>query len=184
MDQQPGTKGSIHIITLVETFLLLLMAAATLSQAAQSAQVVGTFQLKVSQGYLSLEATEAPLVQIFQEIGRQAKITFDSNIGPGEKVTIRLDRVPFEEGLKRLAKNVTVFYTQGPNDKTHRIERVVVLSEGKGVSGQVKASSQPEKVKEPAPQEAKVTKPPPEPFKFQFDPAKSAGKEKAENQPR
>ena len=138
----------------------------------------------VNNGHLFLEARDAPLGKIFEEIGKQAKITIDSNIGPGEKITIRLDRVPLEEGLKRLAKNVTVFYTQGPNDRTHRIERVVVLSEGKGVSGQVKASSQPEKVKEPAPQEAKVTKPPPEPFKFQFDPAKSARKEKAENQPR
>lgn len=28
----------------------------------------GSFEVKVSQGYLSLAATEAPLVQIFQEI--------------------------------------------------------------------------------------------------------------------
>ena len=56
--------------------------------------------MKVSHGYLSLEATEAPLVQIFQEIGKQAKITIDSNIGPEEKVTIHLDRVPLEEGIR------------------------------------------------------------------------------------
>ena len=95
--------------------------------------------MKVSQGYLSLEATEAPLVQIFQEIGKQAKITFDSNIGPEEKVTIHLDRVPLEDGIKQLAKNVTVFYTENPKDKSRRISRVVVLSEGSGVSGQAKS---------------------------------------------
>ena len=87
-------------------------------------------------------------MQIFQEIGKQAKITFDSNIGPEEKITIHLDRVPLEEGIKRLAKNVTVFYTENPKDKSRRISRVVVLSEGSGVSGQAKASSQPAKVNE------------------------------------
>jgi hypothetical protein len=185
MDEQPGTKGSLRIITLVETFLLVLMAGAPLTQAAQSTQVVGTFQLKVSQGYLSLDATEAPLVQIFQEIGKQAKITFDSNIGPEEKVTIRFERIPLEDGIRQLAKNVSVFYTENPRDKTRRISRVVVVSEGKeSVPVQTKTSPQPEKVKEPAPQTAtKKPAPQPEPFKFEFDPRKFDGKEKAGKQP-
>ena len=108
---------------------------------------------------VSLEANQAPLRQIFQEIGKQAKITFDSNIGPEEKLTMRLDRAPLEDGIKQLAKNVTVFYTENPKDKSRRISRVVVLSEGSGVSGQVKASPEAEKAKESAPQQAKVTKP-------------------------
>jgi hypothetical protein len=181
MDERPNTKGFIRIITIVETFLLVLMAGATLTQAAQSTQVVGTFQLKISQGYLSLEATEASLVQIFQEIGKQGKITFDSNIGPEEKITIRLERVPLEDGIRQLAKNVTIFYTENPKDKTRRISRIVVVSEGKeSVPVQTKTSPQPENVKEPAPQTA--TKKPaaqPEPFKFEFDPGKFDGKEKA-----
>ena len=133
------------------------------------AQPLGTFQVKVSKDNLSLDANQAPLVQIFQEIGKQAKITFDSNIGPEEKITIHLDRVPLEEGIKQLAKNVTVFYTENPKDKTRRITRVVVLSEGKEGASHArkpKRSPQPVKVKKPAPQ--------PEPFKFEFDPAKSA----------
>jgi hypothetical protein len=138
-------------------------------------QSPGTFQVKVSQGYLFLEANQAPLVQIFQEIGKQAKITFDSNIGPEEKVTIHLDRVPLEEGIKQLAKNVTVFYTENPKDKTHRISRVVVLSEGKeSAPVQTKASTQPVKIDKLAPQT--------EPFKFEFDPGKAA-KEKPSKQP-
>ena len=120
----------------------------------------GTFQVKLSQGSLSLEATQAPLMLIFQEIGKQAKIAVDSNIGAEEKVTIHLERVPLEEGIKRLAKNVTVFYTENPRDKSRRISRVVVLTEGSGVSGQAKAISQPVKVNKPAPQ--------PEPFQFEF----------------
>ena len=130
-------------------------------------QPLGTFQLNVSQDYLSLDANQALLVQIFQEIGKQARITFDSNIGPEEKITIHLDRVPLEGGIKQLAKNVTVFYTENPKDKTRRISRVVVLSEGKeSAPRQTKASSEPTKINKPAPQ--------PEPFKFEFDPGKFA----------
>jgi hypothetical protein len=160
--------------------LFAFMGEGTVAQSGQSTlapgQSPGTFQIKVSQGTLSLEATQAPLVQIFQEIGKQAKITFDSNIGPEEKVTINLDRVPLEEGIKRLAKNVTVFYTENAKDKSHRISRVVVLSEGKeGVPRQTKASVEPAKINKPASSQ-------PEPFKFEFDPGKLA-KEKPGKQP-
>ena len=108
--------------------------------------------------YLSLEATDASRVQIFQEIGKQGKITFDSNIGPEEKVTIHLDLVSLEDGIKQLAKNVTVFYTENPKDEDRLISRAVavVLSEGSGVSEHIKVSSQREKASEPAPQQAKA----------------------------
>ena len=172
----------------VPVFLACLV---TTGQAAEQSrtvktQTLGTFQLNVSQGYLSLEANQAPLVQIFQEIGKQAKIIFDSNIGPEEKITIRLERVPLEDGIRQLAKNVTVFYAENPKDTSRQITRVVVLSEQKETGpGQPKVSSQPEKVKEPAPEAAKINKPAPqpEPFKFEFDPVKSAEKEKSRKQP-
>jgi len=173
--------------TAVPMFLACLV---TMAQGAEQPRTAksrppGTFQVKVSKDNLYLEATEAPLVQIFQEIGKQANITIDSNIAPEEKVTIRLERVPLEDGIRQLAKNVSVFYTENPKDKTRRISRVVVVSEGKeSVPVQSKTSPQPEKVTEPAPQAA--TKKPvqqPEPFKFEFDPGKFDGKEKAGKQP-
>ncbi len=138
----------------------------------------GMFQVYVSDDYyLSLRADEAPLAEIFREIARQARITIDSNIGPEEKITTRLERVPLEDGIRQLAKNVSVFYTQDARSNTHRIARVVVLSEGKALTGQTKGSPQPEKLNEPAGKAAKPDKPQqqPEPFKFQFDPTKSTG---------
>ena len=160
----------------------------TMGQAAEQSRPVksqppGTFQVEVSKDYLSLEANQAPLTAIFQEIGKQTKIAFDSNIGPEEKITIHLDRVPLEEGIKQLAKNATLFYAENPADKSRRISRVVVLAERSGVPEQVKPPSQPEKAKEAAPQATTIKKPPPqpEPFKFEFDPAKSVEKEKPRN---
>ena len=75
----------------VSVFLACLVTtgqAAEQSRTAKS-QPPGTFQVKVSKDNLSLDANQAPLLQIFQEIGKQAKITFDSNIGPEEKITIQ-----------------------------------------------------------------------------------------------
>jgi hypothetical protein len=153
----------IFYLTLLMLLFLPAFARAIEAQLGAKAQP-GTFQVNVSKDYLSLDAHETPLVRIFEEIGKQARITFDSNIGPEEKITLRLDRVPLEEGIKQLAKNVTVFYAQGPTDKTTRIARVVVLSEAKGgSSSRAPGSSEP----------AKVNEPPPEPFKFDFDPGNS-----------
>ena len=170
----------------VSVFLACLV---TTGQAAEQSapvksQALGTFLVKVSKDRLSLEANQAPLLQIFQEIGKQAKITFDSNIGRDEKITIHLDQVPLEEGIKQIAKNATVFYAENPADKSRRITRVVVLAEGSGISGPGKGSSQPEKAKEAAPQATTIKKPAPqpEPFKFEFDPGKVA-KEKPGKQP-
>jgi hypothetical protein len=170
-------------ITFLAGMLDIMQAAERTGTA--KAQPLGTFQVKVDQGHLSLEANQAPLMAIFQEIGKQTKIAFDSNIGPEEKITIHLDQVPLEEGIKQLAKNATLFYAENPKDKTRRITRVVVLAEGSGISGQGKGSSQAEKVKEAAPQAATIKKPAPqpEPFKFEFDPAKSVEKEKPRKQP-
>ena len=162
--------GSIVIPVILAWVVPVVQAAEETDKATGLAP--GTFQVQVSKDRLSLDANQAAIAQIFQEIGKQAKITVDSNIGPEEKITIHLDRVPLEEGIKQLAKNVTVFYTENPKDKSRRISRVVVLSEGKeGGPRQTKASSEPVK---PAPQR--------EPFKFEFDPGKVA-KEKPGKQP-
>jgi hypothetical protein len=109
----------------------MTMGNAVEEQETLRAQSPGMFQVQVNHGYLSVTANQAPLVAIFHEIGKQAKIAFDSNIGPEEKITIDLVRVPLEQGIKQVAKNATVFYAENPKDKTRRITRVVVLSERK-----------------------------------------------------
>ena len=176
--------GSFMAVGVFLACLVVMGQAAEQSRTAKS-RPPGTFQVKVSKDHLSLEANQAPLLQIFQEIGKQAKITFDSNIGRDERITIHLDQVPLEEGIKQIAKNATLFYAENPKDKTRRITRVVVLAEGSGISGQDKGSSQVEKVKDAAPEATIIKKPAPqpEPFKFEFDPAKSVEKEKPRKQP-
>ena len=100
----------------------------------------GMFQAKVTKDYLTLEANEAPLAKVFEEIGKQAGIIIDSNLGPEEKITIQLHHVALDEALNRLAKNITILYAQVPNDKGRRITRVVVLGEGTKAAAQTDRS--------------------------------------------
>jgi hypothetical protein len=159
-----------------KTFTVSLLVALLFVDSAVGGQKIeiakmqsGKFQLRVSDSFFFLEANEAPLAEIFREIAKQAKIVFDTTVGPEEAMTISLDRVPLEEGIKQLAKNVSIFYAEDPHNKTHRIARVVVLSDGKeGAFGRAQASSKP----------AKLNEPPPEPFKFEFDPGKSGEKQR------
>jgi hypothetical protein len=144
--------------------LLLVSVTAFVHAAEESAPAKapqGVFSIKVSIDTLSLDAREAPLAKVFEEIGKQAGITVEGNIGPTETVTMRLDNVPLEEGIKRLSNNVTILYGAKPNDKGHRIMKIVVLSE--------------DKRKVTRSQETKATKPSKraEPFKFEFDPTKA-----------
>ena len=94
----------------------------------------GMFQAKVTKDYLTLEANEAPLAKVFEEIGKQAEIIIDNNLGPEEKITIQLNHVALDEALNRLAKNITILYAQVPNDKGRRITRVVVLPKDKAAA--------------------------------------------------
>jgi hypothetical protein len=158
-------------IVLLLPLLHGLAVAQSTKKPLPAGQTQGTFEVKVNQDRLSLQAVDSPLSQVLQEIARQAKITIDSNIGPEEKITNRLDRVLLEDGIRQLAKNVSFVYAQDAKSNSRRIARVIVLSETRGVSAP-KTSPQPEKANQAAEKPAKATTPQqrPEPFKFEFDP--------------
>jgi hypothetical protein len=139
----------------------------------------GAFQVNVSDGYLSLLANQAPLAQVLEEIGKQARITIQTNIGPEEKITKHLDRVPLEDGIRQLGKNVSVFYAQDANTKARHILRVVVLSEVKGTASPAKTPSQPGKVKDSAKEATKTDKP----QQTESDPTKPATNQTGVKQP-
>jgi len=137
--------------------------------------------VKVSNGNLSLEAKDAPLAKVFEEIGKQAGIMVEGNIGPAETVTMRFEKVPLEQGIKRLSNNVTILYGAKPNEKGHRITKIVVLSEDKRKgtrSEDTKAPTEKPTQKAAVEKASKASAPtqPPEPFKFEFDPTKSMKK--------
>jgi hypothetical protein len=138
-------RFSKFIFAVVLFFWWILLAQSAEQPKKNEPHPTGAFQVDVSDGYLSLVANQAPLAQVFEEIGKQARITIQTNIGPEEKITKHLDRVPLEDGIRQLGKNVSVFYAQDANTKARHIARVVVLSEVKGMTSPAKPASQPEK---------------------------------------
>jgi hypothetical protein len=152
--------------------LAFMMTSAQAAQQATPKDPGESFQVRFNDGYLTVKAREAPLVKVFDEIRKQAGIAVDGSIGPEERITIQFERVALEEGLKRLAKNISIVYMQGPKDKSPRIERIVVLPEKEKAAppAGVEAPTKSSKTSEPTPQ--------PEPFKFEFDPTKSVEKQK------
>jgi hypothetical protein len=166
-----------HTFLFLAVLFLLLMpqpdampAEDSRKRALPAGQMPGTFDVKVKGDDLSVAAVDAPLAEVLREIGRQGKLSIESNIGPEEKITIRLNRVPLADGLRQLGKNVSFFYAQDTKGKA-RIERVVVLSEASGVPPQRKAFPQAEKAGQAAADSRKETpQQQPGPFKFEFDP--------------
>jgi type II secretory pathway component GspD/PulD (secretin) len=157
---------------LLVPFIWLTLTSAFGAQQSQKAkaQDPGSFVVKFSKGNLSVDANEASLNKVFEEIGKQAGITVDSNIGPEEKITIKFEQTPLEDTMKQLAKNVSFSYAQDSNNKNPRITKVVVLAEG--------TQSAPALKRADAPPSKKAEAPPPEPFKFEFDPSKFTEKTK------
>ena len=151
--RRPGWMSGIRVIgVLLGCLMTAEIAVAQSVRSTSEAQEVGAFRLRVTEGYVSLEAQEASVAKVFEEIGRQMGIEVDIHLGSEEKITIQLDRVPVEEALKRLAENVAIFYTKGPKEPTSRISKVGVYSRGQGAAKKEPGGS--------------------EPFKFIFDPAK------------
>lgn len=150
---------------------LFLSFTPVLAQAAQQPSAknpAGGFQLKLSNGYLSVDAKEAPLANILDEVRKQAGFKIEGSIAPEEKITIQFEHVALAEALKRMAKNISIVYTQDPKDKSPRIAKIVLLPGGHKVAA--------ERIESTKSSQTSKTPPPPEPFKFEFDPAKGAEK--------
>ena len=97
---------------LASLFLVFALTSAQAAQQPTAKDPAGSFQVKFNDGYLSVDAHEAPLVKIFDEIRKQARVVIDGSIRPEEKITIQFQRVALDEAVKRLAKNIMVFYTK------------------------------------------------------------------------
>jgi len=176
----------------------LMMAAIGVAQSVKStfqSRKPGTFRLNVTGGHVSLEAKEASVAKIFEEIGRQTGIEVDIQIGPEEKVTARFDRVPLKDAPQKITENVVIFYSKDPTAPSIRIAKIGVYSKGQPRMEQ-KRQFEPAKGNQAEPAKSKAAprrseqvksskiKPPPrystakektprpEPFKFTFDPSK------------
>jgi hypothetical protein len=148
----------------------------------------GNFVLTVEANRLSLEAQDASLLAILEEIGRKMHIEVLGEIPAQETITAEFHNLPLEEALHQLSSN---FGYQMKSEKGgQEISKIFVLPKGTGTNTRpttkeveprkeiVTPESEPileaEGAKENESDKEKPTRP--EPFKFQFDPSALIGK--------
>ncbi len=151
------------------------------------------FVLTIKDNLISLNAKDASLVEIVEEIGNRMKIDIVTKIPKEKKITTKFDKLPLKAAIERLREFADIAYivvpqnppskitTSDPKDsekKEAKITKILVFPKGKGVEvSKPEVSAEEEGVEEEAPTkiegEEAVEKESsrPEPFKFEFDPS-------------
>jgi len=126
------------------------------------------YELSIKDNLITLNAEDAFLKKILEDIGQKINIEVIARIPAEDKITLRFANLPLEEALKKFKINYAIITdskeTQG------NITHIVVVPEGQQANLSLKD------VKKVAPKGKKgITKDKtskPEPFKFEFDPSK------------
>ncbi len=143
------------------------------------------FVLTINEGLISLNAKNASLKEIVEEIGRRMKIEVDAHIPKDEKVTLEFEKLSLEDAIKRLSTNYVCLMDSKKEEG--RITKIVLLPKGEGTVLSIPVTKEPEVIEgqkvvrpesalrekstQPKPEEAvKEKSPHPEPFKFEFNP--------------
>jgi len=108
-------------------FLFMCMIfVSTSALAAEKMERETAFDLAIKDNLISLNANDASLKHIVNEIGRRMDIKVDVHIAEDEKITEKFDRLPLEEALKRLSAN----YVYLINSEKGKAARIVLLKKG------------------------------------------------------
>jgi hypothetical protein len=135
------------------------------------------FVLAVKDNLISLEAKNASLKEILEEIGRKMNIEVLALLPEQEKLTTEFENVPLEEAIERLLRNYPHLAVSQEGDR--RITRIVALQKSGDLVPSTPVMKETETKKQEIPvklesplkeQPVRKESPPPEPFKFQFDP--------------
>lgn len=138
------------------------------------------FVLTVKDNLISLRAKDASLKEVLEEIGRKMKIDVLASIPENQKITAEFEKLSVEEAVNRLTTNYSFVMDSTKGER--RITKVVILHQGRETAlsrptAQESAIKKEEKAVKPETiivrEEAfRKESPPPEPFKFEFDPSK------------
>jgi type II secretory pathway component GspD/PulD (secretin) len=136
------------------------------------------FVLTVKDNLISLKAKDVSLKEVLEEIGRRMNIEVLALLSEQEKITLDFEKLPLEEAIERLIRNYPHLIVSQEGDR--RITRIVALQKsGDPVpSNPVVKDTEAKKQETPIKLESRMREqavrkesPPPEPFRFQFDPS-------------
>ncbi len=126
------------------------------------------YELSIKDNLITLNAEDASLNKILEEIGQRMNIEVFARIPADDKITIQFVDLPLEEVLKKFKTNYAL--VTDSKDKNGNIKRIVVVPEGKQANLFLKEVRTDEPKVNIGVAGEKTSKP--EPFKFEFDPSK------------
>ena len=93
----------------------------TAPAAQQKPTVTGTMKMRVVDGKVIAEISLTPLQTVLQELAERSGIIFEIRTHDNPVITLRLDQVPLQEAIKRIAYscNTMFFYGQGAAEAEH-----------------------------------------------------------------
>lgn len=185
-----------------------MLLAPLLLSANVSAEVlenVATYTLKIEKGLISLNAKDASLSAVLEDIGQKMAVEVVNNVPAEDKVTVTFDKLPLQEAIKKLSANYVYLmdsekekgnitkivvlpkgsemdYSRLPEEKTVRVSSSPVIPEPQPkkettVHKPLKPKAITEKESVKTEEHAKKEKPKSEPFKFTFDPVEDMKKQ-------
>ena len=83
------------------------------------------FVLTIKDNLVSLNAKDASLIEILEEIGRRMSIEVFALLPEQEKVTTEFETIPLEEAIERLIRNYSHLIVSQEGDR--RITRIIAL---------------------------------------------------------
>ena len=167
-------------------------------QAESKSESKADFVLTIKDGLISLNANDASLKEIVEEIGSRMKIEVVANIPEKEKITIEFDKLSVEDAIKRLREYADIVYVKDSEKEKAKITKIMVFPKGKGeelykstikeekkeelakpeigvgeeaVREETPQTELKETIKEKPPPVVSPVEPRPKPFKFEFDPS-------------
>ena len=128
----------------------------------------GNYELSIKDNLITLNAEDAFLKQILEDIGQRMNIEVTARIPAEDKITIQFANLPLEEALKKFKTNYA-FITDS-NEKQGDISHIVIVPEGQQANISLRESQKVEPRGKKDIAEEKTSRS--EPFKFEFDPSK------------
>jgi hypothetical protein len=135
------------------------------------------FILNIQGDLVSLQATQASIKELIEEIGRRMDIEVVARLPSQERITIAFDKLPIAEAMKRFGRDVNYVVVEEAGKGSGKITKIIVFPKRDGVpparpGGQLaegSATPEPRQQQPAVPEES----PRPQPFRFEFNPEAS-----------
>ncbi len=161
-----GMSHGVIIILLVSLLLIptILFGKGVDEKTNGDSKGKANFDLRIKDDLIFLNAIDASLKEIMEEIGSKMVIDVVGNIPEKEKISVEFDRLSLKDALEKLSASYG--YVMDAEKGEKKITKIIILPKGKEASS-LRITARDSQIQEGEGKESRR----PEPFKFEFDPS-------------